>query len=111
MIKLTEKAVAEVKRIVAEQEQTLDKVYLRVGVKGGGCSGWSWVLNLDEVYSDQKDLLEEQDGVQIIVDNRSAMYVDGTAVDYYDDGLMKRGFVCTNSNVKSTCGCGSSVSF
>lgn len=111
MIKLTEKAVAHFKQIAIEQNQELTGVYLRVGMVGGGCSGMTWKLDLDEIYDEKKDILEEQDGVRIVVDNRSALYVDGTTVDYYDDGLMKRGFVCTNPAVKHTCGCGSSVSF
>ncbi len=88
-----------------------DTTYLRVGVQGGGCSGWSWSLNLDENYNKDKDILEEQDGIKIVVDNRSSLYVDGTTVDWHNDGLTKQGFLCTNPAVKSTCGCGSSFSF
>lgn len=110
-VSLTEKAVTEVKKIMTEQGMSYDKVYFRVAMRGGGCSGMTWKLDLDEVYDEKKDVLEEQDGIKIVIDSRSALYVTGTTVDFYDDGLMKRGFVCTSPAVKHTCGCGSSVSF
>jgi len=109
-VTLTENAVKEIKKIMEDQKLASDKTYLRAGVKGGGCSGFSWVFNLDENYDENKDLLEEQDGLKIVMDKRSAMYLQGTTVDYYDDGLMKRGFVFKNEAVKTTCGCGSSFS-
>lgn len=110
MIQLTEKAAAEVKKIIAEQELDPGQAYLRVAMRGGGCSGMTWVLNLDE-YDEAKDTLEEINGVKVVIDNRSALYVDGTTVDWHDDGLLKRGFVCSNPKIKHTCGCGSSVQF
>lgn len=107
-ITLTEKAVKEVKRFIAEQNG--EGISLRVGVRGGGCSGFQWKLELDpEPPRDGKDVFFEQDGIRIIVDNRSALYVDGTTVDYLND-LNRRGFSCTNERVKTTCGCGSSFS-
>lgn len=109
MITLTEAAVTEVKRLIAEQALEGEKLSLRVAVRGGGCSGFQWKLELEPTEPTAKDLVFEQDGVRVFVDNRSAMYADGTQIDYLND-LNKRGFLCTNPNVKTTCGCGSSFS-
>lgn len=109
MITLTESAVAEVKRLIAEQALEGEKLSLRVAVRGGGCSGFQWKLELEPTEPTDKDLVFEQDGVRVFIDRRSALYADGTNIDYLND-LNKRGFLCTNPNVKSTCGCGSSFS-
>ena len=103
---LTDKAVGEIKKIMADQ--SLENQYVRAGCRGGGCSGLTWILNIDENYDEAKDLLEEQDGLKIVMDKRSALYLPGTTIDYYDDSLTKRGFVFSNSSIKSTCGCGAS---
>ena len=107
MITLTEKAVNEIKRIIEELNN--DQKYLRVAVKGGGCAGFQYSLALDETYNEKKDILIEQDGVNIVIDNRSQMYLSGSLVDYHDE-LMKKGFVFTNPNSTGKCGCGSSFS-
>jgi iron-sulfur cluster assembly protein len=104
-VTLTEAAATEVKRLVAEEN--LKDAGLRLSVRGGGCSGFTWHLALDEVYSDQKDHLFEQNGVLLIVDRRFALYADGTTIDFVND-LNKRGFHCSNPSVTRTCGCGSS---
>lgn len=109
MITLTESAVAEVKRLIAEQALEGERLSLRVAVRGGGCSGFQWKLELEPTEPTDKDLVFEQDGVRVFIDRRSALYADGTNIDYLND-LNKRGFLCTNPNVKSTCGCGSSFS-
>ncbi len=106
MIVLTETAAAEVKRIMSEEG--VENVVLRLAIKGNGCSGFTWKLELDPETT-ERDQVFEQHGVRIAVDNRSAMYAEGTTVDFYND-LNKRGFVCSNPSVKSTCGCGSSFS-
>lgn len=112
-ITVTEKAAEEVKRIVSEQMQagTLngEKVYLRLSVKGGGCSGFQHKLDLDVNYSDKTDELIEFHGVPVVVDRKSLLYVDGAVVDFVND-LNRRGFSVTNPTAKSTCGCGSSFS-
>lgn len=107
-IVLTEKAAAEVKRIVAEQGSD-EKLYLRVRVVGGGCSGFQHKLDLDPAVSDKLDEVYQQHGVDIVIDKRSALYLDGVTVDFHDD-LNKRGFSVSNPNAKTTCGCGSSFS-
>ena len=109
-ITLTEKAASEVKRIVASQaENAPERVYLRLRVVGGGCSGFQNKLDLDPVVNDKLDETFEQHGVPIVVDKRIMMYLTDVMVDYHDE-LNKRGFSITNPNAKSTCGCGSSFS-
>jgi iron-sulfur cluster assembly protein len=103
---LTEKAASEVKRIIGEQD--LDEgILLRVRVAGGGCSGFSYSLGFDQAFDDKTDARYEHHGVNVVVDKKSALYLDGTTVDFYD-GLEKRGFTFDNPNAVRTCGCGNS---
>ncbi len=105
-INLTERAAGEVKRIM--QDQKLDgNTVLRVGVKGGGCSGFAYALNFDSSWDEEKDSKYEFHGIQLVVDRKSALYLDGTTVDFYE-GLDKRGFTFDNPNAVKSCGCGSS---
>ena len=111
-ITLTEKAATEVKRIVAEQLTGPDappEVFLRMSVKGGGCSGFQHKLDLDKEMNPKLDEKFEQHGVAIVIDRRSLMYLNDVVVDFHDD-LNKRGFSISNPNAKTTCGCGSSFS-
>jgi iron-sulfur cluster assembly protein len=107
-ITVTEKAAGEVKRIIQEQG-IQEKVYLRLRVVGGGCSGFQHKLDLDPTINDKLDEIFEFHGVPVAVDRRSLMYLEGAAVDFHDD-LNRRGFSISNPNAKSTCGCGSSFS-
>ncbi len=103
---ITERAAEEVKRIIVEQklgEQTV----LRVGVTGGGCSGFSYALGFDSSVDEKKDNSYEMHGVTVAVDQKSSLYLDGTTVDFFD-GLEKRGFTFDNPNAVKSCGCGSS---
>jgi iron-sulfur cluster assembly protein len=115
-ITLTEKAATEVKRFMEEQRGQPDtgtapngKLYLRLAVRGGGCSGFQHKLDLDTVYNPEKDELLEAHGVDVVVDRKSLLYVDGAIVDFHDE-LNRRGFSVKNPSAKSTCGCGSSFS-
>jgi iron-sulfur cluster assembly protein len=111
-IVVTEKAAAEVKRIITEQQsqgEMPEKIYLRLRVVGGGCSGFQHKLDLDPTVSDKLDEVFEFHGVPVVVDKRSLMYLSDAQVDFHDD-LNRRGFSITNPNAKSTCGCGSSFS-
>jgi iron-sulfur cluster assembly accessory protein len=111
-ITLTEKAAGEVKRIISEQQQGGDspeKIYLRLRVVGGGCSGFQNKLDLDPVVNNKLDEVTEVHGVPVVVDKRSLMYLTDVTVDFHDD-LNRRGFSISNPNAKSTCGCGSSFS-
>ena len=107
-ITVTEKAAGEVKRIIEEQ-QFKDKVYLRMRVVGGGCSGFQHKLDLDLNVNPKLDEVYEFHGIPVVVDKRSLMYLDNAQVDFHDE-LSRRGFSISNPNAKSTCGCGSSFS-
>ncbi|HEX8199617.1 MAG TPA: iron-sulfur cluster assembly accessory protein [Isosphaeraceae bacterium] len=104
-VTLSEKAAQEVKRIIEEQG-TPDGVVLRIGVQGGGCSGFAYSLNFDTATS-ERDRVSEVHGVKLAVEKKFDPYLDGTVIDFYD-GLEKRGFVFNNPNVVKSCGCGSS---
>jgi iron-sulfur cluster assembly protein len=112
-ITLTEKAAAEVKRIVEEQRDAGalngEKIYLRLSIRGGGCSGFQHKLDLDPNYNEKTDELMDMHGVPVVVDRKSLLYADGAHIDFHND-LNRRGFSVTNPNAKSTCGCGSSFS-
>lgn len=113
-IAVTARAAEEVKRIVDEQRTAGilaadENVYLRVSVKGGGCSGFQNKLDLDPVYNAKNDELFEVNGVNVVADRKSLLYIGGATVDFHND-LNKRGFSVTNPNAKTTCGCGSSFS-
>lgn len=110
-ITVTEKAAGEVQRIIAEQQASgaAEQLYLRISVRGGGCSGFQNKLDLDTVYNEKTDMLSEQHGVSLIVDKKSMLYLQGATVDFHDD-LNARGFRITNPQAKGTCGCGSSYS-
>jgi iron-sulfur cluster assembly protein len=105
---LTETAAREINTIIEQQELDADTVCLRVGVKGGGCSGFSYVLDLTEKRKDSDELFE-QHGIRVICDPKSLLYLGGTTVDFKDE-IMGRGFVFNNPNATSSCGCGSSFS-
>lgn len=107
-ILLTETAAKEIRHIIQEQELDADKVRLRVGVKGGGCSGFSYLLDLTETQKETDEVFE-QHGIKIICDPKSLLYLNGTTVDFRDE-IMGRGFVFNNPNATSSCGCGSSFS-
>lgn len=108
MITLTKTAVKEVQHIMKDQGMEADKLFLRVGVKGGGCSGFNYTLDITE---DKSDMDEEWDshGITVICDSKSLLYLEGTTVDFKDE-IMGRGFVFSNPNSTSSCGCGSSFS-
>ena len=112
-VTLTEKAASEVRRIVSQQQPengtVPDKIYLRMRVVGGGCSGFQHKLDLDPVVNEKLDEIFEIHGVPVVVDKRSLMYLGEVTVDFHDD-LNRRGFSITNPSAKSTCGCGSSFS-
>lgn len=106
VLDITERAARQIAQIIQSSDEGLDK-FLRIGVKGGGCSGLSYTLGFDE--KTDKDIIQEKYGVQFIVDKRHAMYLHGTVLDF-KDGLDARGFIFENPTATSTCGCGSSFS-
>ena len=104
-IQLTEKAVTEIKNIKATNNIP-DSHGLRLGVKGGGCSGLTYVLAFDE-QAKEKDHVLDLKGIKVFVDQKSMFYLSGTVLDF-SDGLNGRGFVFNNPQASKTCGCGSS---
>ncbi len=107
-IELTETAAREIKTIIDQQELNKDNVRLRVGVKGGGCSGFSYILDLTEQARETDESFEKH-GVRIVCDPKSYLYLNGVTIDFKDE-IMGRGFVFQNPNATSSCGCGSSFS-
>ena len=134
---VTETAAREIDSIIRQQGLDPAKIHLRVGVKGGGCSGFSYLLDLTEIRKDNDELWEvsftrrpdvtakaqnesesgsvatatapEPFAVKVICDPKSYLYVNGTTIDFKDE-VMGRGFVFSNPNATTTCGCGSSFS-
>jgi iron-sulfur cluster assembly protein len=107
MISVTEKAIAEVKRLMAKEQ--LQDPCLRVKVIGGGCSGMSYKLGFEETLLGEKDKVFEHPGLRLVCDSKSFLFLNGTELDF-SDGLNGTGFVFNNPNAKRTCGCGSSFS-
>jgi iron-sulfur cluster assembly protein len=104
MITLTDAAVREVKRVMAAQNLT--GVFLRMGVRGGGCSGLSYSIEFD-TEPGPHDRSFEADGITVVVDSKSYLYLNGTTLDYVTTGLTG-GFSFQNPNARQSCGCGSS---
>ena len=104
MLQLTEVAAGKVKEIMSQQNPA--PTALRVAVVGGGCSGFSYHMAFDN-QENPSDNVYQFDGVKVLVDQMSEMYLDGVSIDYIET-LEGAGFKFNNPNVKSTCGCGSS---
>ena len=104
MVQLTDIAAEKVKDFLSSQQADA-AVGLRVGVRGGGCSGFQYALALDEQRAD--DHVFETSGIRVLVDPASLRYVDGSTVDYTET-FMGSGFDVSNPNVVASCGCGSS---
>jgi iron-sulfur cluster assembly protein len=103
-ITLSTRAVSEIKAIMSSK--TIPEGFgLRVGVRGGGCSGMSYILGFDRKRDE--DMVFEMDEIPVYVDRRQGLYLMGTTIDY-QDGLEARGFTFENPNAAATCGCGSS---
>ena len=106
-IKISEKAAKQVK-VVMEENQVPENYGLRVGVKGGGCSGLTYTLGFDG-EAREGDTVIEDNGVKLFVDGKSLFYLMGTVLDF-TDGLNGKGFIFNNPNATKTCGCGESFS-
>ena len=104
-ITITDKARNEILRIM-KSNNIPDNYGLRVGVKGGGCSGLTYTLNFDENNKDG-DTIVESENVKLFVDGKSLFYLMGTQLDF-SDGLNGKGFLFNNPNATKTCGCGDS---
>ena len=110
-VQVTEKAAMEVRRAITDYKSGADapegELYLRLRVQGGGCSGFQNKLDLDPTYNEKLDHLFDVQGIQMVIDKRSLLYLEGATVDFVDD-LNKRGFHISNPQAKGSCGCGSS---
>ena len=103
-INLTDAALSEVRRLMDEPGFEKGKI-LRVGVKGGGCSGMTYVLDFDN--RKENDAMYQKDGVDFMIDNSQSIYLFGMEIEW-EGGLNSRGFTFKNPNASSTCGCGTS---
>jgi len=107
MITLTERAAKEIRRIFQEQGMP-PGACLRVGIKGGGCSGFSYVLGVSDKPAEDDEVFASHE-VRLVIDPKSLLYLDGTEIDFNDE-LLNRGFVFNNPNAKNKCSCGASFS-
>ncbi len=105
MISLTDKGAEKVREFLTSQAAAADTAGLRVGVRGGGCSGFQYALAFDEQRDG--DSVFEDKGIRLLVDRPSLPYVEGSVIDFVD-GLQGAGFRVDNPNVIAACGCGSS---
>ena len=107
MIEITESAANEVSRLLTAEKIEADGI--RVGVKGGGCSGLSYTIDFEKEQQPKDRVFEADNGIKLYVDVKSYLFLAGTVLDY-SSGLNGKGFEFQNPNATSTCGCGSSFS-
>lgn len=107
MIKVSNRAKEKIHHLLSEDGRSLES-FVRVGVKGGGCSGLMYDLDFDSQLKDEDKLIEDND-IKIVVDKKSMLYLVGTELDY-SGGLNGKGFSFINPNASRTCGCGESFS-
>jgi iron-sulfur cluster assembly protein len=106
MITVTDRALQAIRDCIAAENKTVAAAFLRVAVKGGGCSGLMYNLSIDENASESDTIIQNGD-VRIAVDKKSRLFLHGLTLDY-TSGLNGKGFVFSNPNAKGTCGCGES---
>jgi len=106
MITVSEKAANKVKELISESN--FEKPFLRIGVKGGGCSGLSYELEFDTEVKENDEVFEDKD-IKILIEKKSLLYLYGTELEF-TDGLNGKGFHFNNPNASRTCGCGESFS-
>lgn len=109
MITISEKALEHVLKLRSELGQENHKMYLRVGVKGGGCSGFSYTMDFDDEIKPQDEIIHLNDDLTVLIEKKSLLYLFGTELNY-SDGLNGRGFEWSNPQANRTCGCGLSFS-
>lgn len=109
MIEISDKALDHVLQLMTEAGIKTDTHNLRVGVKGGGCSGLTYTMDFDTKVEPTDDWFEFEGGLKIVIDRKSMLYLYGTELQY-SDGLNGKGFQWVNPNASRTCGCGESFS-
>ena len=107
MITVSEKALSHLFELMVSEGLTTDTHHLRVGVKGGGCSGLSYVMDFDDTTEEFDEVIQLDGGLKVVIDRKSVLYIYGTELDY-SDGLNGKGFQWGNPNASRTCGCGES---
>jgi len=107
MITVSENALNHLLELMVSEGLTPDTHHLRVGVKGGGCSGLSYVMDFDDTKEDTDELVEVGGGLRVVIDRKSVLYLYGTELKY-SDGLNGKGFQWENPNASRECGCGAS---
>ncbi len=105
MLLVTKKAVAEIKKLLSEDN--LEDTFLRVRIVPGGCSGFSYEMGFDDETNENDKIIEADDGVKVTIDELSYPYLDGSTLDF-KDGLKGKGFSIENPNATGSCGCGES---
>jgi len=108
MVTVSEKALKNLLEIMGSEGITPDTHYLRVGVKGGGCSGLSYVMDFDDTLTEMDETVD-LGKIKVAIDKKSVLYLFGTELDF-SDGLNGKGFHWLNPNASRTCGCGESFS-
>lgn len=109
MVTISGKAYNHVLKLMSEANLSPDTHCLRVGVKGGGCSGLSYLMDFDDNVESTDEVIEVNNGLKVLIDKKSLLYLFGTHLDY-SDGLNGKGFEWVNPNASRTCGCGESFS-
>ena len=109
MVTISETALKHLTELMSEEGITPDTHYLRVGVKGGGCSGLSYVMDFDDTREEQDEMVYAGNGLNVLIDKKSLLYLVGTELTY-STGLNGKGFEWVNPNASRTCGCGESFS-
>lgn len=109
MITISEKALDHVLKLRTELGEGHEKMFLRVGVKGGGCSGFSYVMDFDDEIKPQDEIIHINDDLTVLIEKKSLLYLFGTELNY-SDGLNGKGFEWSNPQANRTCGCGLSFS-
>lgn len=109
MITVSDKALNHILQLMVESGISPDSHNLRVGVKGGGCSGLSYVMDFDDTIEKTDEIVEVDGGLKVVIDRKSVLYLFGTELNY-SDGLNGKGFQWENPNASRTCGCGESFS-
>ena len=106
MVTVSDKALEHVIELMMEEGLTPDTHFLRVGVKGGGCSGLSYAMDFDDTITNMDEIVD-LNAIKVVIDKKSVLYLYGTELDY-SDGLNGRGFHWINPQASRTCGCGES---
>jgi iron-sulfur cluster assembly protein len=112
MIEISKRAIKELKIAIEEHKaQNADSkdIYVRIGIKGGGCSGYQHTLVLDENKTSKDQIFNVEEGIDVVIDPKSALYLEGASLDFQDE-LNHRGFKFSNPMSKTTCGCSQSFS-